>query len=104
MFFFGKGLSLVADNQAYKAVLGFNGILLFSSYGSECVNPQSIFKDRHENCFDELRKPLRCLVTFEQKFNGLRRLCNLKTVFLSPTKISRSIYVMTYYKLLFRRL
>ena len=81
---FGKGMTFVADNLAYNAVMGFNESFSAGSCCSKCVIPQSMFKDRHEECFDELRTPSRCIENFELKCNGVRRVCELKTNFFNP--------------------
>ena len=65
---------------------------------SKCVTPQSMFKDRHEERSDELRTPSRCNENFEQKCNGFKRVCELKTNFFNNTKISQVIYIMTFSK------
>ena len=95
---FGNGMTFVADNLAYNAVMGFNEIFSAGSCCSKCVIPQSMFIERHEECFDELRTPSRWFEKFEQKCNGAKRVCELKTNFLTSTKISQVIYIMTYSK------
>ena len=63
---FGKGMTFVADNLAYNAVMGFNESFSAGSCYSKCVIPQSMFKDRQEECFDELKTPFSCTENFEQ--------------------------------------
>ena len=44
-----------------------------------------MFKDRHEECFDELRSPTRssCFETAEQKQNGVKLFFELKKYFFN---------------------
>ena len=60
----------------------------------KCLIPQSMFKDRHEECFDELRSPTRssCFETAEQKQNGVKLFFELKKIIsLTTMKISQVI-------------
>ena len=53
-----------------------------------------MFKDRHEECFDELRSPTRssCFETAEQKQNGVKLFFELKKIIsLTTMKISQVI-------------
>ena len=71
----------MADSLAYKAVVGFNESFSAGSCCSKCVIPQPMFKDRQEEWFDELKTPSSCTENFEQKCNGVKRVCDFKTIF-----------------------